>query len=364
MPGSSGRLGSALLAVCRLQAPDVEIAQRQDFSLQLRRHRLQPLAHLASSRAGRASAAGAEAGFLEAVGAHTRNLAALRALNVTFDGLVWVVLKGPVLSELAHPVPGVRQYADIDVLIDPGDLRKCIHRLQRDGWRQLDGNHRLLLQRMPGELHFLGLHGAQVDLHWSVSNNRAARSASSFSTSEILARRTVRTIANLELPTMDDVDGLLHLCVHAAHAGADRLLWLLDVDQWMGTRHIDWTEFLRRAGAAGMGPAAFVVLGRARRTFDSPVPVAVMRELSGRSPWHVAEGVLRTVQPVEQVARERSAARLIARASRRDGASSSRELFKRLSSSVRHQHRVDSSWREDPDAEAWEEFLSRVEQGE
>jgi hypothetical protein len=360
MPGSSGRLGGALLAVCRLEQPETEVVQRPEFSLLLRRHRLQPLAHLVTSRAGAPSIDGTHQVFLEAVGAHTRNLASLRALSAALHRLAWVVLKGPVLSQLAHPVPGVRHYADIDVLVAPTDLRACVDRLERAGWQQLDGNHRLLLERMPGELHFLGPHGAQVDLHWSLLNNREARASFRLPAADLLSRRTTRQVAQFECPTLDDVDFLLHLCVHAAHSGADRLLWLLDVDQWVRRVEPDWQDFLQRAEATGTQPSSFVVLGRARRALGSPIPQHVFTSLSSHGLWHLAETVVRNVEPVERITRDRSAAKLIARASRQSGASSSREFLRRMSSSISPKATSDTSWRDEPDAEAWEQFLSRV----
>lgn len=362
MPGSSRRLAQALANVCRVRPPGPGCAAKEVFSSHVRRHGLAPLTHVGLSRAQRPEAASFLPDFLDAVGAHTRNLAALRLLSDALDGLVWVVLKGPVLSELAHPVPGVRDYSDLDILVRPADLAEAVDRLDEAGWRQLDRHHCLVLERMPGELHFLGPFGAQLDLHWSLVNSRAARSSMALSSGELLSRRTWRNVAQLVVPTLDDADLLLHLCVHTALSGADRMLWLLDVDQWVRSSGLEWAEFLARAHSSRVLPACFVTLGRARRALGTPVPDAVLRSLSGASPWHAAEIAVRALRPVERVRAERGATRLVARASRDRGASSSWELARRAASSVGPRRPVDSVWQDAPDLRAWESFLSRVAQ--
>lgn len=318
-------LSSALLAIASGVVPQY-LPDGAALARHVRRHRLGPLAHLVLCRAG-----AWEAGLLQddletCIFQHLKVLSVLQGVQSALGERPWVVLKGPVLSELAHPVPGLRPYGDLDLLVDPQDLEDVVHVLQGLDWRLQDTNHRLLQRAVPGELHLRSPSGIDMDLHWSITNARAARQWLPVSTSHLLARRVVRSVGRLQLPTLDDVDLLLHLCLHAARSGADILLWLLDVDIWV-RRHPAAVEHLHtRARAVGAGPACGVVLARARSVFGTPVAADTLAALLGSGVWPSLAAAVDRVQPVTGLRSPRNLPRLIARATRAEGTQSLQEL--------------------------------------
>lgn len=325
--GTSERaaLSSALLAIASGVAPRA-LPHAAVLTRHVRRHRLGPLAHLVLRRAGAWEADLLQDDLETCVLQHLKVLSALQVMTSALGERPWVVLKGPVLSELAHPVAGLRPYGDLDLLVDPQDLEDVVHVLQGLDWRLQDTNHRLLQRVVPGELHLRGPSGIDMDLHWSITNSRVARQTLPVSTRDLLARRVVRSVGRLDLPTLDDADLLLHLCLHAARSGADVLLWLLDVDNWV-RRHPASVEQLRaRARAVGAGLACGVVLSRSRSVFGTPVPAEVLEALLGEGVWPALAAAVDRVQPVPGLRSPRNLPRLIARATRADGTQSVQEL--------------------------------------
>ena len=162
---------------------------------------------------------------------HVRVTASLAAIRNTLTDLRWVTFKGPVLSELLHPVAGLRSYGDLDVLVDPMDLREASERLLGTGWQILATRDDLLNGEVTGELELGRAGGAVVDLHWSLVLSETLRRRFHVPTAELLARSSPVTIGSVEVRTFDGTDTLVHLCHHAAFSGAVRLVHLLDVDQ-------------------------------------------------------------------------------------------------------------------------------------
>lgn len=354
------QVGEAMVGLCREEPPDTSALPVRLFLDQVRRHRLAPLAHVVLRRAGDDVSARLRPDLEDAVGAHARNLAALRRLSEDLGGLRWAVLKGPLLSELAHPVPGIRGYADIDVLVAPAEIEQAVRRLNDGGWRLLDRHHALVLRRMPGQLHLMGPYGAQVDLHWSLINERKKRAGFPTRSAELLERRQEYSLSCLALPGLEPPDMMLHLCLHAALTGADRLLWLVDVDRWW-RRGVDDELFVRRAEAAGAATACALVLGRARRVLDTPVEHSVLRALGAGGWWRQADGVVAAVMPIESLHSDRSLPRLIARSTRASSAASAREACRHLIHAAGPRGpEWESTWQELPDPASWQAFIQRA----
>lgn len=356
--------GAALIEVCHGRAPLLPARHFDRTVRLLRHHRLSPLAHVVLAREGRPEAALLRPDLVTAAGGHVRNLAALRLVTDQLQDLPWAILKGPLLSALAHPVPGVRLYSDLDVLVRPADFAESVHRLTDGGWRLLDRDHRLVRDRLPGEVHLLGPFGAQLDLHWSLVNGRRARAAVSLPTGELLRRRVWRQLGASAVPSLDDVDVLVHLCLHAALSGADRMLWLLDVDQWVRGTSPDWAEVRERAMSGRCVPALLVVLSRARRILATPVPLRALDPSPAYRLWRLVDAGVAGLQPVEQVVGKRSLPRLLARSSRADVLNSAVELARRTGAATARQREVESAWEDRPDEEAWRGFLREVAQQE
>lgn len=222
--------------------------------------------------------------WFQAAGTHLRALRDLALLTRTLDGagIRSAVFKGPVLSGLLHPRPDLRPYVDLDVLVDGAALGTAVSALEEVGFRVLDRNWRRIRQLMLGEVHLEGPSGIPVDLHWQLLNRDHVRRAFRLSPTELLDRAVPVRIGGVEVCTFDSVDTVLHLAVHAAASGGDRLGWVRDV-QLAAAQVTAWPDLLRRAAAAGSAVPTATMLVRAQQ-LGAQLPAAVPRELAG-SAW-------------------------------------------------------------------------------
>ena len=251
---------------------------------------------------------------------------------LTSAGIPHAFLKGPVIAGLHHVVPTTRTYLDLDLLVDPNDLGAALTALQDAGCRLETQNWPLLAALVPAELMLCSPAGTVIDLHWHLVMKRELRRARGIDTQEILARRREVVVHGVTLPALDATDTLLHLCVHGADAGGDRLLWLFDIHSAVTAEPPDWAEVVRRSRETRVTAQVALMLGRSSRTFGTRFPPDTERELGQRS-WTRLDAAVESVGQRGSAYPAGSLTRTVARASR-----------ERLADSLVHVIRRGSAW--------------------
>ncbi len=201
---------------------------------------------------------------------HLTTLGDLRVLGAALDdaGIAWVVVKGPVAAATLWPAPDMRDYLDLDVVVDPARFGDALDVLAALGARPVDVNWRLIRRQMRAELSWVLPHGTWLDLHWHPVNGARLRDALRWDVGELLARRRRVSVGSLSVPAPDAADTALHMAYHAVHSGGHRLLWLADVAFSLGAANP--ALVVERARAARLGLMVAVAADRARRVL--PVP--------------------------------------------------------------------------------------------
>ena len=326
----------------------------------LRYHRLAPLAHVLLRDTEPVLARRLKSDRDRAITVHLCATEVLRQFADLTADIPWVVFKGPALSELAHPVPGLREYQDLDLLVAPSDLRHVSERLLDAGWSVLDYDDMLTASQVAGEMHWRSPAGLQVDLHWAMINTQRRRKQLNVPTEALLQRRVPVQLGFARAWTLAPEDALLHVCTHAALTGANKLLYLVDA-QHSSSQVNDWPEVARRARAWQVGPHLSLVLHRARRALGGQMPTGLDRMLGLTPAFRAVTGVVDAVAPVPQARQEPGIARLVARAvapgAARTMAASARSVTRHL----RHQQSAGPTDRVTAGSAALQEYLTRVE---
>lgn len=307
----------ALLEVClggNPELPDDPVAV-EDFIAAARFHRIAPLAFTAFAGTRPDVAKQLRSDRDVAVLNHLRMTAVLAELARLLDPVPWLVFKGPVLSELAHPVPGLRFYKDLDLLVAPGDFRAACEVLFDRGWGLVLGNESLLSREFPGEIPLMNPQGVVMDLHWSMQVMKSVRGRFAMESGPLLERRVPVSIGSVQLAALEPADALVHVCQHAALVGATRLGHVLDADQ-LARNLTDWDELIVRALQWRTGAQVAAVLLRAERLFGTPVPDDLTRRLGIGAGLTKAMATVDRVAPIQALRRDESWVRLITRSLR------------------------------------------------
>ena len=228
-------------------APDAAQAARMDLDavyLLARRHMLSACAALALERAGLEDARSRDA-LSSALRRAAAFDGAMRQVTQAFDqaGLWYAPLKGAVLKDY-YPAYGLREMADVDLLIDPAREDEAQRLMEQLGFalqRQGSACHRVY-RRGPTvafELHsalFAPAHGEKLHTYYKDIGSRLVPALGS-------ARR------------FTDEDFYLYLCAHAwkhFSAGGAGLRLLMDLYLYTGKTALDENTIQREAKKLGL----------------------------------------------------------------------------------------------------------------
>lgn len=357
------QISRALVGIARGQRVCVPATLRGDpagLLHALRYHRLAPLAHVLLRETEPIVARRLKSDRDSALTVHLCATEMLRQFAGLAADIPWVVFKGPALSELAHPVPGLRGYQDLDLLVAPTDLRRVSERLLEAGWSVLDYDDMLTDPQVPGEMHWRSPAGLQVDLHWAMINTQRRREHLAVPTEALLQRRVPVRLGFASAWTLAPEDALLHVCTHAALTGANKLLYLVDA-QHSAARVNDWPEVARRARAWQVAPHLSLVLHRARRALGGQRDSELDRMLGLTPAFRAVTGLVDALAPVPHARQDPGIARLVARAvapgATRTLAASARSVARYL----RNRQPSGPADRVTAGSAALEEYLTRVE---
>ncbi len=191
----------------------------------------------------------------------------------------WVVVKGPVLAELAYGGTP-RNYQDLDVVVPAEHFRRALELLTSKGGSVIDRNWDLLTSDLRGQLH-LTLGAELVDLHWHLINLVNQRDRFTIPMADLFDRRRQARVGTVTTWVLDPTDAVLHVAVHAALAGGHQLGWLVDVERSVRNLEPDWAVLVQRSRAWHTNLPVAVALDRAKEVLGAPVPADVLEELSG-----------------------------------------------------------------------------------
>jgi hypothetical protein len=266
--------------------------------------------------------------------AHADLSIAAAALDGT--SIPWLTFKGPVLDEAIHQPPGLRAYGDLDLLVPARSFEGAVDALERAGAVVLDRNWTLFRRCPPEEIHLQLPYGSVVDLHWHFLGTISDRRRFGIDVAGMLHRRRWVQIAGLQVPTMDVADTLIHVALHAASHGGNRLLWLKDIEQCVVHDAPDWDLVTLRCQEWDVGLAVSTMLARTGHILDLAVPDWVLRALGFRPPWSALARSLDRLTPTHRSYGGRSLAGMIAAAAGSNQWESLGPLARRTARAARH----------------------------
>ena len=181
-------------------------------------------------------------------------------------GIEALPYKGPVLSAVAHDDVGVRQYADVDVLVPTADFDRACIILKREGYEPFQRLNAL------GEVAFEDETGATVDLHRAVLPRYFPRE---LAFADLWNRREYVDVGGREVPALDSADRFVVLAVHGTKHCWYRLAWVHDIATLVATDRVPWDGLRERATEHHCGRHVHLACWLAREVYGVTLPDAV-----------------------------------------------------------------------------------------
>ena len=209
---------------------------------------------------------------------HLVAVGGLSQIADAFEGLAWVVMKGPELAARLYPDVGDRAYTDVDLLVSRRDFPEAMTILTELGYAPTMRNWALAEDMLAGQVGMTNGR-LKIDLHWHLHYSGEDRRPFALDPEGMLERRRSADISGLKLPILDPVDGLLTLAFHAARSDGHRLVWMKDIERAVAVDEPDLDELVVRCRDERAGPPVGLMLHRARAIVDADVPVDAINAL-------------------------------------------------------------------------------------
>jgi Uncharacterised nucleotidyltransferase len=203
-----------------------------------------------------------------------------------------IPLKGPVLAETVYGELAMRDFSDLDVLVQPQDVLKAKAALAALGYSvntHLSEVEERAYLATGYEYTFDGPAGRNLlEIQWDILPRFYALD---FERGEFFGRAQTVTVCGRAVRALSPEDLLLTLCVHAAKHAWVRLYWLRDIAATLQSQAIDWAEFERRV--RGLGIARIV-----------GVSMLLTHQLLHADPPESMQGLWRTDSEIERLSGE------------------------------------------------------------
>ena len=169
-------------------------------------------------------------------------------------GIRAISLKGPALALLAYGDVALREFADLDLLIQPEDVLRARDLLLRESYgllSSLPSDSDAVLRRSSNRQLDLVHHGqgTLLDLHWGALH---AMFSFQLPSDELFASAQIQNHKGISFLTLSPEYMLLYLCAHGTKHCWVKLRWLCDVAcHVQKAQGLDWDLCIRLAEAAG-----------------------------------------------------------------------------------------------------------------
>lgn len=206
-------------------------------------------------------------------------------------GVPALPFKGPVLAGAAYGDISLREFVDLDIIVDGDSYSQSREVLRDRGYevrhKTLSGDRltsvqETLIVEFGREAEFVHESDSlAVDLHWRFLPRRSAFPVA-FEDAE--SRRESVAVAGSTLPALSTTDALLLLAVHGTRHCWRHLRETCDLAALVRAQDVDWEGVVRRAEEGGCRRRLGVGLQLARELLNCPVPESVVSRVIGADP--------------------------------------------------------------------------------
>jgi len=234
----------------------------------------------------------------------------LRVVSALQEASITVVpYKGPVLAAVVYGDVTLREFSDLDLLVQPADVpraRKVMAQLGYVPEQLLSSGAERKYLRSACEYNFKHKElGILLELHWQILPRQFSLQ---FDVERIWSRLGATALGTSQVLCLNTKDLLVVLCAHAGKHLWTRLIWIADVTGLiLRNPDIDWEAICSHSQEIGAERILFISLAIAGRIFALPLPEEVERLIiRDREAGRVAQGVIaqlwnRETKPISTV---------------------------------------------------------------
>lgn len=181
-----------------------------------------------------------------------------------------ISFKGPVLAQMAYGDITLRQYVDLDILVDEKDVEQSIKMLLDNDYKNI-----LPLEIIKNEICLDVIKdfaienvksGVLIELHWRLFEKRY------LSNFDIFEHTNKKSILNgKKINTLSNEINLIYLCLHGSKHMWERIEWIYDIDRLLKNETYNWDKFISLSLMSNTKNAIFLGLYLSNSFFDTKI---------------------------------------------------------------------------------------------
>ena len=189
------------------------------------------------------------------------------------NGIEALAFKGPALSQMAYGDITLRQYVDLDILVDEKDAFKAGKLMSENGHSAILPltilSNKTCLHTAKDFSLMSETGGVHTELHWRLFEKKYNISLLSCAVDQKC--QTVK-INNNEIKTLQNELLLVYLCLHGAKHAFERIEWICDIDRLIRSSEIDWKQAITIAEQSHSKRSFYLGLSLAHHHFHTILP--------------------------------------------------------------------------------------------
>jgi len=197
-------------------------------------------------------------------------------------GIPALPFKGPVLAASIYGDLGLRQFGDLDILVQRSHLTKVKELLFSRGYRfaipasWMEQKFPILSRRKD----FIFISQDQqtlIELHWRLSGKHFPIP---FDMRRLWEQLEPIPLAGSRVRSLPSDELLLYLCVHGSRHSWERLAWICDISEMLRSREsIDLTRLMKRASKLGVERTLTLGLYLAHELLEARIPESLLARI-------------------------------------------------------------------------------------
>jgi len=197
-----------------------------------------------------------------------------------------IAFKGPTLAQMAYGDIALRQYTDLDILIDEKDIYKATI-LLIDNEYKTQNSISLLKNRKFLELDndfniFSPNNKVHIELHWRLFRKNIGNH---INFSDHYKHKLNINISNNKIHTLSLETLLVYLCIHGAKHTWERVEWINDINLLIIKNHhiLNWNRIYHSADKMDSITALLLSLSIIKKLFNTNIPPYLLKEINTSS---------------------------------------------------------------------------------
>ncbi len=191
-----------------------------------------------------------------------------------------LTLKNPILTQLTYNKLALRQFSDLDILVQPEQVHEVNQILRDNGYQPrfyfTPAQETLFLKYDHERAFYHPEKSIKIDIHWSIISHKFSFSPHS---KTLLQNPYHVTIGNQKVPTISPENRLLFLCAHGAKHNWNQLNWIADIAQLLKQQSFSWDKVKTKAGTFGTQTMLLLGLYLPYKLFNAPLPPDLLKEI-------------------------------------------------------------------------------------